>query len=105
MGCGGTESGDTDSSSSSPEGTCDGKKHDDYFLPKGDYPLEFERQVSPWDQNLWRVCGNTYKYVHPKKRVDKKRKAEIKPYMAIFQKAQKVHEGICCTYKVTVILT
>jgi hypothetical protein len=61
----------------------DGKKYQkdrDYFLPKGDYPLEFERQVSPWDQNLWRVRGNTYKYVHPKKRVDKKRKAEIKPY-------------------------
>ena len=63
----------------------DGKKYQkdrDYFLPKGDYPLEFERETSRQrgPSSLWRVCGNTYKYVHPKKRVDKKRKAEIKPY-------------------------
>ena len=62
----------------------DGKNHDDYYLPKGDYPLEFERETSRqrWSgpSSLWRVRGNTYQYVHPKKRVDKKRKAEIKPY-------------------------
>jgi len=55
----------------------DGKNHDDYYLPKGDYPLEFEREVNT---SLWRVRGNTYQYVHPKKRVDKKRKAKIKPH-------------------------
>ena len=55
----------------------DGKNYNDYYLPKGDYPLEFEREVNT---HLWRVRGNTYKYVHPKKRVDRKRKAKIKPY-------------------------
>jgi len=55
----------------------DGDSRDDYYLPKGDYPLEFEREVNT---SLWRVRGNTYQYVHPKKRVDRKRKAEIKPY-------------------------
>ena len=55
----------------------DGKNHDDYYLPKGDYPLEFEREVNT---SLWRVRGNTYQYVHPKRRVDKKLKAKIKPY-------------------------
>jgi len=55
----------------------DGKNHDDYYLPKGDYPLEFEREVNT---SLWRVRGNTYQYVHPKKRVDRKRKAKIKPH-------------------------
>ena len=55
----------------------DGKNHDDYYLPKGDYPLDFERGVNT---SLWRVCGNTYQYVHPKKRVDRKRKAKIKPH-------------------------
>ena len=56
---------------------------DDYYLPKGDYPLEFERETSRQNgpSSLWRVRGNTYKYVHPKKRVDKKRKAEIKPHI------------------------
>ena len=60
----------------------DGKNHDDYYLPKGDYSLEFERETSRQrgPSSLWRVRGNTYQYVHPKKRVDKKRKAEIKPY-------------------------
>ena len=56
---------------------------DDYYLPKGDYPLEFERETSRQNgpSSLWRVRGNTYQYVHPKKRVDKKRKAEIKPHI------------------------
>ena len=60
----------------------DGKNHDDYYLPKGDYPLEFERETSRQNgpSSLWRVRGNTYQYVHPKKRVDKKRKAKIKPH-------------------------
>ena len=61
----------------------DGKNYNDYYLPKGDYPLEFERETSRQNgpSSLWRVRGNTYKYVHPKKRVDKKRKAEIKPHI------------------------
>ena len=60
----------------------DGKNHDDYYLPKGDYPLEFERETSRQNgpSSLWRVRGNTYQYVHPKKRVDKKLKAKIKPH-------------------------
>ena len=60
----------------------DGKNHDDYYLPKGDYPLEFERETSRQrgPSSLWRVRGNTYQYVHAKKRVDKKRKAVIKPH-------------------------
>jgi len=56
----------------------DGESRDDYYLPKGDYPLEFEREVNT---HLWRICSDTYQYVHPKKRVDKKRKAEIKPHV------------------------
>ena len=60
----------------------DGKNHDDYYLPKGDYSLEFERETSRQrgPSSLWRVRGNTYQYVHPKKRVDKKLKAKIKPH-------------------------
>ena len=60
----------------------DGKNHDDYYLPKGDYTLEFERETSRQrgPSSLWRVRGNTYQYVYPKKRVDKKRKAKIKPH-------------------------
>jgi len=54
------------------------RNHDVYFLPKGDYFLEFEREVNT---HLWHICSDTYQYVHPKKRVDKKRKAEIKPHV------------------------
>eukprot|EP00919_Chromeraceae_sp_WS-2016_P071171 GHVR01168619.1.p1 GENE.GHVR01168619.1~~GHVR01168619.1.p1 ORF type:complete len:300 (+),score=16.77 GHVR01168619.1:305-1204(+) len=53
------------------------RNHDVYYLPKGDYFLEFEREVNT---HLWHICSDTYQYVHPKKRVDKKLKAKIKPY-------------------------